>query len=63
MRAIIIQESDCKALLNTLELEKFNTCAFKSKPDEPWTAEEMHRRFHYVVTKWLQDQGSDGLQR
>lgn len=63
MRAIIIQEKDCKALLDSLELEKHNKSAFKSKPDEPWPAEEMHRRFHYVVVKWLQSQGSDGLQR
>lgn len=63
MRAIIIQESDCKALLDALELEKHNDCAFKSKPNEPWSAQEMHRRFHYVVTRWLQQHGSDGLQR
>jgi len=63
MRAIIIQESDCKALLNALELEQYNDCAFKSKPDEPWTLEQIHRRFRYVVVKWLQEQGSDGLQR
>lgn len=63
MRAIIIQEKDCKALLDSLELEKHNDFAVKRKPDEPWTAEEMHRRFHFVVVKWLQEQGSDGLQR
>lgn len=60
MKAIIIEEKDCKALLDRLELEKYRTTQFRSDPDAPVTKAEVHGWFHYIVTTWLQEQG--GLQ-
>lgn len=73
MKAIIIEEKDSKALLDRLELQKFR----KGDPHPGQqvststaignhnlvTLGDMHRWFHYVVTKWLQEQGADGLQK
>lgn len=54
MNAIIIDEKDVRSLMAQLELVKF-----KLKADSRQIPhEEMHRRFHNVVTIWLQEQGS-----
>lgn len=70
MRAIIIDEKDAKALLDRLKLESFRQDApgYGVEQSEAWSTlpenmrktiiSEMHRRFHYIVTKWLQDQGA-----
>lgn len=73
MKAIIIEEKDCKALLDRLELAKFQ--AAHRQPirhiapkelgigtSETVTLEDMHRWFHYVVTEWIQEQGATGRQ-
>lgn len=52
MRAIIIEEKDVRALMEQLELEKLRLTGHQKPVDE------IHRRFHYVVCKWLQEQGS-----
>lgn len=54
MHAIIIKDEDAVDLLERLELEKFkiNDGGWNSSP------EEIHRRFHYIVTSWLQEQGA-----
>lgn len=58
MKAIIIQDTDARALLDKLKLE-----ALKGPRDQfssnPPSIEDMHRRFHYVVCTWLQEQGAD----
>jgi len=59
MRAIIIEDKDAKSLLEKLELEKFKRDGLRSS-DEPASLSDIHRRFHYVVTKWLQEQGYRG---
>lgn len=52
MNAIIIDEKDVRALMGQLELKKFQLHG-KQTPED-----EMHRQFHYIVTNWLQEQGS-----
>jgi hypothetical protein len=52
MRVIIIEEKDIQALLAKLELAKFQLTGSQEPEDE------IHRKFHYVVVNWLQEQGS-----
>jgi hypothetical protein len=59
MRAIIIQDTDAKALLASLELAKLRGDRDWSSPAKQPTAEDFHRAFHYVVCRWLQEQGAD----
>lgn len=77
MRAIIIQDADAQSLLRDLELQKMRTNNIGSmmltNPQKPegWTDEvwrksvvdDLHRAFHFVVTRWLQDQGCDCVRR
>lgn len=60
MRAIIIDEKDVQALLNELKLEKMSggTGRRWGDPNNPPTVDEMHRAFHYIVVRWLQEQGA-----
>lgn len=53
MKVIIIEEKDIKALMERLELQKYRLTGHLKEP-----ADEMHRRFHYVVVSWVQEQGS-----
>ena len=69
MRAIIIDDKDSKALLDAISLAKFQDVAGRefglahvTDHDRKFIIDAMHRRFHYVVTRWLQDQGASGLQ-
>lgn len=58
MRAIIIDDKDARALVESLELQAMNERnILRKNPDEPCTAHDMHRAFRYVVVRWLQDQG------
>lgn len=59
MRVIIIQDSDAKALLASLELTKLRGARDWSDPTRQPTVEDFHRAFHYVVCRWLQEQGAD----
>lgn len=70
MKAIIISDSDARALLDQLKLEAVEMDAphvvFGLPPEEvlvPAVRSEVHRRFHYVVTRWLQEMGADVLHR
>lgn len=65
MKAIIIQDTDARALLDQLKLEALKpTTALwqlqgKLTEDElKKVAEEVHRTFHFVVCRWLQEQGA-----
>lgn len=67
MRAIIIQDADASNLLDLLKLEKFedvqqwtNNDAWHSLPERVRNelANKLHRHFHYVVCRWLQEQGA-----
>lgn len=60
MRAIIIDDKDARALLDRLKLTVLQKEHFlRSDPANPPTAEDIHRAFHYVVCRWLQEQGAD----
>lgn len=64
MRAIIIDDKDARELLDQLKLDKFEQIGTRlpEKLDaETWkkaVIEEIHRKMHYVVCRWLQDQGA-----
>lgn len=75
MKAIIIQDHDARALLDQLKLESMPDTSVVfingAKPEEiddfnhkyaSWIKQhkqECHRRFHYVVCRWLQEQGAN----
>lgn len=73
MRAIIIDDKDARALLDQLRLEQFevprsggtiaNLAASAGVPDAVLRqiVSDVHRRFHYVVTGWLQEQGASTI--
>jgi len=52
MRVIAIKEEDIKVLMERLELQKFQLNNSRE------TIDEIHRRFHYIVVNWVQEQGS-----
>jgi hypothetical protein len=70
MRAIIIDDKDAKALLTKLQMEGMRTSitAYCTQSMDAWHAlpeqtrktivEALHRKFHYHVTDWLQEQGA-----
>ncbi len=60
MRAIIIEDKDARALLDSLKLESLR----KDRPKYAESAgmstvDTIHRTFHYIVVQWLQDQGAN----
>lgn len=57
MRAIIISDADACALLDQLKLEALSGPNQFDLGKSP-TLESMHRRFHFVVCRWLQEQGA-----
>jgi len=64
MRAIIITDADARALLDKLELTKLKADnIMRDDMDRPPTKAEIHRAFHYVVCRWLQEQGADVVGR
>lgn len=65
MRAIIVDEKDVLAFLDQLKLATFDDyCGRTSEiygisvEVRKAMVEEIHRRFHYVVVRWLQEQGA-----
>lgn len=63
MRAIIIDDKDARSLLQELELRRLQERNFglnqeckDLSPDE--VLAKVHKVFHYVVCKWLQEQGA-----
>lgn len=62
MKAIIIQDTDARALLDKLKLESLKGPRDQFSGDQS-TIEDWHRRFHYVVCTWLQEQGADCVGR
>lgn len=64
MRAIIIDDKDAKALVKQLELAKLqaphgtNLATLDGRHTVEQLADELHRKFHYVVVRWLQEQGA-----
>lgn len=58
MRAIIISDADSANLLDQLKLASL-TAKHNSLLDQPPSVEGIHRIFHYVVCRWLQEQGAN----
>jgi len=66
MKAIIIQDHDARALLDKLKLAQIRT-------DHPFMLREgmtgdevvsaVHGTFHFIVCRWLQEQGADVVGR
>lgn len=65
MKAIIISDADARALLNKLELTAMRGAHHIMREDStrPASVEDIHRAFHYVVCRWLQEQGADCVGR
>lgn len=60
MRAIIIDNKDARSLLASLELTAMHKDnILRADPTKPATVDDVHRAFHYVVVRWLQEQGAD----
>jgi hypothetical protein len=71
VRAIIIQDTDASNLLDLLKLEKFDgsTAIYNIETMEAWQSlpqnikdaiiSNVHRKFHYIVCRWLQEQGAN----
>ena len=65
MKAIIIDDKDCPALLDQLKLATFDDYCCRVSELHGISVEarkamvaEIHRRFHYIVVRWLQEQGA-----
>jgi hypothetical protein len=65
MKAIIISDTDSRALLDKLELTAMRDAGhFRGDdPDKPPSINSVHGAFHYVVCRWLQEQGADTIGR
>lgn len=61
MRVIIIEDKDARALLDQLQLAKFTEKQDIRLSLSSTTVDDIHRHFHYVVCKWLQEQGCNVL--
>lgn len=61
MKAIIISDTDAKALLDRLELIRLkpNNILLNTPPEGIAMVDWVHRSFHYEVCRWLQEQGAD----
>jgi hypothetical protein len=69
MRAIIVDDKDCRALVEKLELGKMQyeklgvfdpTVAGQNITERNHckaVVDAVHSKFHYIVIRWLQDQG------
>lgn len=75
MRVAIVKDEDSLALLDALELAKFTTKPHGTnintiterhgltERELEFIVGDIHRRFHYIVTGWLQKQGLDIIKR
>lgn len=63
MKAIIISDTDARALLDKLELVSLTSAGHFRNSNGVISLTEVHRVFHYVVCKWLQEQGADVVGR
>ena len=69
MKAIIISDSDARALLDKLKLAALTsdnimmTMRTHEDPAYQSVVSEVHRAFHYIVCSWRQEQGADCVGR
>ena len=64
MRAIIIDDKDAQQMLRDLDLERLKASNCGRPPNMDGAhyyamLEQIHAKFHYVVCRWLQDQGAN----
>jgi len=60
VKAIIVTDAECRALLDQLELEKLKGVGhYRNSTTTPEAMSEAHRVFNYVVCRWLQEMGAD----
>lgn len=59
MKCFLLKEEDFQELLNKIELEYLRKHHWHGTKQLDIT--DMHRTFHYVVTKWIQERGGSGL--
>ncbi len=62
MRAIIIIDDQARALLEQLELRALRDKNHGPREDSEIVS-QVHRAFHYVVTRWLQEMGCDTVRK
>ena len=67
MKAIIISDHECRALLDSLKLQAMKDAGHfrgvweKEPLDESMRA--AHGTFHFIVCRWLQEMGADVVNR
>lgn len=62
MRAIIIDDKDARDLIEKLELRRLQADFHNAfDPERKVDIDTVHRAFHYVVVRWLQDQGANTI--
>lgn len=68
MKAIIIEDKDARALVDSLLLERLrvdNIMSMDAEKPSAWSdgawrkkqIDDLHQSFHFVVVRWLQAQG------
>lgn len=57
MKAIIIEDKDVHALLDSLKLEAMKGAGHFRQDNQSPTVDEMHRAFHDIVVRWLAFEG------
>ena len=61
MKQYVVTEEEFMSLLESLELASLrNDNVIRDDPSKPPTADDMHRAFHFVVTRWVQNMGFKG---
>jgi len=66
MKAIIINDAEARSLLDKLKLESMKEEGHFRQYDDldrPASVSGIHRAFHYVVVRWLQEMGADTVGR
>jgi hypothetical protein len=60
VKAIIISDTDAKALLDCLELEAMRKANhWPAHTPEAQDHAAAHRAFHFIVCRWLQEMGAE----
>ena len=60
MKAVILKDEDAVSLLEQLELTNLRKKEYAPNESKA-VADSMHRSFHFVVTRWLQEHGFNTL--
>lgn len=60
----VITEEEFMSLIESLELVKLRKAnVIRDNMKEPPSWEDIHRSFHYVVVRWIQEMGFGGIRR